>query len=152
MPPTAGSADALVSANPQHGFDYFEHDADIGVIGRGRRVEDAFEQAASAMFALMVEASAIRPQRRIAVAFDEPDVELALVTWLNALLGEARRHGLVLGRFRLQRDGEHWSGEAAGEPWNASMACGVEVKGATLTALQVSERPGAAEARCVVDV
>ena len=33
------------------------------------------------------------------------DVELALVRWLNLLLGKARERGMVFARFRLERDG-----------------------------------------------
>lgn len=39
------------------------------------------------------------------IEFEEADVELALVRWLNLLLGKAREHGLVFARFRLERDG-----------------------------------------------
>ena len=133
-------------------YAYFEHGADMGIVGRGRNVEQAFEQAARAVFALMTGLDALRPRQSVAIAFEEADVELALVTWLNRLLGEARSRALVFGRFRLRRNGAHWSGTAAGEPWRAGLERGVEVKGATLTALAVTQQDGIWEARCVVDV
>ena len=37
---------------PAQSPDYFEHDADIGIIGRGATVEQAFEAAARAVLAL----------------------------------------------------------------------------------------------------
>jgi protein archease len=43
-------------------------------------------------------------------------------------------------------------GSAEGEPWRAGLERGVEVKGATLTGLEVKQRDGIWEARCVVDV
>jgi SHS2 domain-containing protein len=131
---------------------YFEHDADMGILGRGMDLEEAFEHAAAAVFAMMADPVQIRPQTSVAVAFEEADVELALVTWLNLLLGEARRRGLIFGRFQLRRDGARWMGTAAGEPWRAGIERGVEVKGATLTALAVKQCDGIWEARCVVDV
>ena len=131
---------------------YFEHDADIGIVGRGASIEQAFEHAASAVFSIMTDLDAVRPQTSVAFEFDEADPELALVTWLNLLLGEARSRALVFGRFSLRRAGAHWIGEAAGEPWRAEMQRGVEVKGATLTGLALAERAGAWEARCIVDV
>lgn len=133
-------------------FDYFEHDADIGVIGRGATLEEAFEGAAEAMFAIMVDAAQVRQLVQIAFAFAEEDLELALVTWLNRLLAEARQRGLVLGRFRLNRAAGQWLGEAWGAPWDANMERGTEVKGATLTMLRVGQVDGIWEARCVVDV
>ncbi|GAB4332447.1 MAG: archease [Dehalococcoidia bacterium] len=133
-------------------FGYFAHDADTGIIGRGASVEEAFEGAARAMYEIMADTAAVRPERRIAVAFDEDDVEIALVRWLNGLLGEARAEGLILGDFRMRRDGSHWEGEGLGEPWRDDLVRRVEVKGATLTALSVRETDGVWEARCVVDV
>jgi SHS2 domain-containing protein len=132
--------------------DYFEHDADIGVIGRGPTVESALVAAAAATFALMVHPAQVRPVARICVAFEESDPEYALVRWLNQLLAESRTHGFALSRFRLARAGDQWRGEALGEPWRDEFARGTEVKGATLTGLAVSEVPGGWEARCVVDV
>lgn len=131
---------------------YFEHDADIGVIGRGPTIEEALVAAAAAMFAIMVHPAEVRPYTRISVAFVETDPEFALVRWLNELLAEARAHGLALASFRLRRIGDHWRGEAAGEPWRDNFARGTEVKGATLTGLSVKEIMGGWEARCVVDV
>ena len=131
---------------------YFGHDADIGIIGRGPTAEAAFEQAASAMFAIMADPAGVRAEHRIHVEFDEDDRELALVRWLNALIAAAQEGGLALSRFHLVREGTRWQGEAWGEPWRDDLDRGVEVKGATLTALRVGQRDGAWEARCVVDV
>jgi SHS2 domain-containing protein len=133
-------------------YSYFDHAADVGIVGRGATVEAAFEAAAAAMFALMVDLPAVRPAVSVRVDFEEADPELALVVWLNGLLTAARTAGLVLGRFHLERDGSRWAGEGAGEPWREAFERGVEVKGATLTMLSVRARSGSWEARCVVDV
>lgn len=133
-------------------FGYFEHQADIGVIGRGATLEAALASAAAATFAIMCPPELVQPLTRLAVEFEEPDAEFALVSWLNLLLAHAREQGLVLGRFVLRRHGDRWQGDAWGEPWNASHARGTEVKGATLTMLSVGRRDGGWEARCVVDV
>ncbi len=133
-------------------YAYFDHDADVGIIGRGATLEAAFEAAAAATFAVMVDPRAVRPQTVVRVYFEESDPELALVTWLNELLAEARGAGLALLRFRLYRHGAHWSGEGWGEPWRDEVERGVEVKGATLTMLAVQPVHDGWEARCVVDV
>ena len=133
-------------------YAYFEHDADMGIVGRGTLIEEAFEHAATAMFAMMADPAQIRPQASVAIDFEEADAELALVVWLNLLLGQARSRALIFGRFRLRRDGVRWSGTAEGEPWRDGLERGVEVKGATLTGLAVTQRNGIWEARCVVDV
>jgi SHS2 domain-containing protein len=134
-------------------YDYFEHDADIGVVGRAPTIEAAFEQAAQAMFRVMCETHEDRdPSETITIAFRESDPELALVTWLNDLLTAAQVQGVILADFHLERDGDAWRGSARATPWPPGAEPGVEVKGATLTALSVSESTDGWEARCVVDV
>lgn len=131
---------------------YFEHGADIGVIGRGATMEDAFVEAARAMFAIMAKPDEVEESLSIEIDFDETDAEFALVTWLNRLLAEARLQGGVFSRFELVRNGTHYRGRAFGCKWNADIARGTEVKGATLTALSVKQDEGGWEARCIVDV
>lgn len=133
-------------------FDYFDHDADVGVVGRGATIERAFEAAAAAMFAIMADPAAVRPLETVRVEFVETDPEFALVTWLNRLLAEARTRGLALTRFRLRHENGRWVGEADGQPWHAGIVPGTEVKGATLTGLRVGPVGMNVEARCVVDV
>jgi SHS2 domain-containing protein len=133
-------------------YAYFEHDADVGIIGSGNVLEEAFEAAAVAMFACMTDLAAVQAREAVRIDFEEADVELALVRWLNLLLGKAREHGLVFARFRLERDGVLWRGLASGEPWRAEHERGVEVKGATLTSLAVTRTADGWEARCVIDV
>ncbi len=138
--------------HPVPEYSYFDHGADIGIIGRGPTLKAAFEAAAAAMFGIMVDLLAVQPRTAVRVEFEELDPELALVTWLNALLAEAQSAGLILGRFRLRRAGSRWAGEGWGEPWPHDLERGVDVKGATLTMLAVEPQAGGWEARCVVDV
>lgn len=141
-----------MAIEPPQGDEYFDHDADVGVIGRGATVEEAFEAAARAMYALMTDIRAVREERSVSLEFEEADVELALVRWLNLLLGLSHEEGLIFGRFWLERDAVRWRGGASGEPWRPELERGVEVKGATLTMLQVRQSKDGWEARCVVDV
>jgi hypothetical protein len=64
-------------------YSYFDHDADIGIIGCGGTLEQAFESAAHAMFSIMSDIARLRSDITAQVDFEEADVELALVTWLN---------------------------------------------------------------------
>jgi SHS2 domain-containing protein len=133
-------------------YSYFDHEADMGIVGHGSTPEAAMESAAEATFALMADLDHIRPMRSVQVAFDETDPELALVVWLNRLLAESRVAGLALGHFTLEHAGSHWRGAGWGEPWHRDLERGVEVKGATLTMLAVRQIAEGWEARCVVDV
>ena len=131
---------------------YFAHDADIGIAGRGATVEEAFVNAARAMFAITCDLGAVRPIQAFDLEFEEEDLDMALVTWLNLLLPEARWRGLALSDFSLERSGADWRGRARGEPWRPELERGVEVKGATLTMLSVRQMDDRWEACCVVDV
>lgn len=133
-------------------YGYFEHDADIGIIGRGTTPEAAFESAAEAMFAIMAEGVAGPWEAEVAFEFEEDDLEFALVRWLNGLIARAQSDGVVLGKFGLKREGSRWVAKAWGTPWKRETVRGVEVKGATLTMLSVKEENGVWEARCIVDV
>lgn len=137
----------------EHGtFDYFEHQADMGIIGRGPTLPEAFESAASAMFAIMAEPAKVQQQISVQFEFEEADSEFALVTMLNRLLAEARIRHAIFSKFNVLQDGLRWKVEALGEPWNEQLERGTEVKGATLTMLSVRHSESGWEVRCVVDV
>lgn len=131
---------------------YFDHDADIGIIGRGDTIENCFIDTARAMFSLMGDVASVHLMQIITFEFEEEDTELALVTWLNLLIAKAQEHHLMLGDFRLQREGAKWKATVSGERWQDMMERGIEVKGATLTMLSVKKINHLWEARCVVDV
>ena len=78
-------ADSVI---PNGGYSYFEHDADMGIVGRGATIEEAFERP-PAMFAIMADLAQV-PRPTVAIEFEEADAKLALVRWLNLLI---RGHG-----------------------------------------------------------
>ncbi len=131
---------------------YFEHGADMGIIGRGATVEEAFVSAARAMFAIQTELGPVQSHEAMELHFEESDAELALVKWLNGLLAVSRERGMAFREFGLAREGDRWRGWARGEPWRDGLVRGTEVKGATLTMLSVARSATGWEARCVVDV
>lgn len=134
-------------------YETFEHGADVGVRGEGRTLEEAFQEGARAMFSVIVDIEAVRPERRVAVEAEAGDRELLFVQWLNNLLAAAHLEGMVFSRFEVRFQGLRIRGDAFGEPLDASRhETTVEVKGATLTALKVAETPGGFAAQCVVDV
>lgn len=133
-------------------FSYFDHDADIGIRGRGTSLEEAFVAAAEAVFSIMGERLPEKAGIRITFDFEEEDIEFALIRWLNTLIAYAQSRALLLGRFDVTRNGRLWHAQAWGEPWNKQTERGVEVKGATLTLLRVQASDGEWEAQCIVDV
>lgn len=131
---------------------YFDHDADIGIIGQGDSVTACFINVAQAMFALMTDLTQVQSKITCQIEFTEEDIELALVIWLNLLLAKAQAGNLVFCQFHLQRFGPVWQGMALGEKWRDDLERRIEVKGATLTQLSVKKQAKQWEATCIVDV
>lgn len=133
---------------------YFDHDADIGIIGYGKTLEAAFMDGAKTCFAMMADLSKISVIECVEFEFVETDVELAFIIWLNRLLGEARAGGLIFSEFHLTRCNDCWQAKACGAPFTLKER-GIEVKGATLAMLQVKQLNDEQKTwyvRCVVDV
>lgn len=95
--------------------EHFSHDADIGVRGTGLTRESAFEQAAIALAAIIVDVAIIRQELKLHIECDAPRDDLLLVDWLNALIYHMAVDHLLLGRFYVAIEGHRLSAEAWGE-------------------------------------
>jgi len=134
-------------------WEHFAHEADMGVRGFGTTREEAFEQAALALTAVITDPEAIVAKESVAVSCEAPDEQLLFVDWLNALVYEMAIRHMLFGRFEVQICRNTLSGKAWGEPVNvARHQPAVEVKGATYTALRVTHENSGWLAQCVVDV
>ena len=125
----------------------------MGVAGVGTTAAEAFEQAAYAVTALITDAP-VEARETVTIRCRAPSLELLLLDWLNALVYEMATRGMLFGRFEVRIEGEQLAATVWGEPVDrARHQPAVEVKGATLTALEVSQdTPGVWRAACVVDV
>lgn len=135
-------------------WEHFPHDADMGVRGIGNSKEEAFEQAAIAMSAVITDLAKISALERVEIACTAPDDELLLVDWLNSLVYEMATRKFLFGRFEVHIKEHELVASVWGEPMDtAKHQPAVEIKGATYTALRVAqENNGAWIAQCVVDV
>jgi SHS2 domain-containing protein len=135
-------------------WEHFPHEADIGVRGWGATLEQAFEQAALALTAVITDLDTVAPREAIDLSCEGPDVELLLVDWLNTLVYEMATRNMLFSRFEVRLEGERLLAQAWGEPLDrARHHPAVEVKGATYTALKVARQAdGGWVAQCVVDV
>jgi tRNA nucleotidyltransferase (CCA-adding enzyme) len=135
-------------------WEHFPHGADIGIRGIGASREEAFEQAALALTAVITDPARVEAKHAVEIAREAPDDELLLADWLNALVYEMVTQHMIFSRFSVRLDDGRLSATAWGEPLDALRHHpAVEVKGATYTALSVARRDdGAWAAQCVVDV
>lgn len=135
-------------------WEHFAHEADMGVRGFGGSKEEAFEQAALALTGVVTDLEKLQPNEVIDINCEAPDDELLFVDWLNALVYEMSTRNMLFSRFEVHIEGQKLTGKAWGERVDVVRhQPAVEVKGATYTALKVSQdRVGDWLAQCVVDV
>lgn len=141
------------AATRRSSWAHFPHDADIGVVGLGPTKAEAFRQAALALTAVITDPSRVRPEQPVPVLCQAQSDDFLLVEWLNALVYEMAVRTMLFGDFAVEIEGGELRATAYGEPVDlVRHEPAVEIKGATLTALQVAENPDGWRVQCVVDV
>lgn len=134
-------------------WDLTPHGSDIGVRGRGETVEEAFEQAAVALTAIVTDPEGVRETTPVRLVSEAPGHELLLVEWLNAVIYAMAVEKMLFRRFEVSILGDFLSATAWGEPVDVGRhQPAVEPKGATYTGLSVRGEGGGWVAECVVDV
>jgi tRNA nucleotidyltransferase (CCA-adding enzyme) len=139
---------------PCPSWSLLHHSSDIGVRGIGRTCEEAFEQAGIALTAIVTTPKNVFPKKEIVFKGEAPDREILFLDWINSLIYEMSTQKLLFSRFEVKIDGSHLSGKAWGEVIDSQRhQPAVEIKGATLTLLKVTQEPdGHWIAQCIVDV
>jgi len=135
----------------------FEHQADIGVRGTGKTLEQAFEECAKAMFTVMADIENIKPEKSITGKTTATDHISLLVCWLNDLLAYKDIENMILAHFKtsITRQDKQYTieWEAKGETINPkNQEILVEVKAATFHQALVKQEKGEWTAQCIVDV
>lgn len=138
-------------------FEYFEVTAEVGIRAWGKSLSEAFAEAARALFELMVDTKAVRPQRTISAELSAESRELLLADWLNRLILERDRTGCVFSEFRItitpHGQGLTLTGEIAGERLDrARHDPRIDVKAVTYNNLRVLEQPDRVYVECVLDI
>lgn len=138
-------------------YELIPHPSDMGVRGIGSTVEEAFSEAARAMFSLMADLEKIEPKEAVPFAVEAGSLEDLFVRFLGELLFLRDTKGMLFSRFslRIEREGGSFRavGEAFGEKFDpAKHTRGIDVKAATYNWVKVEERDGTWIAQGVVDV
>ncbi len=135
-------------------WEHFPHDADIGIKGFGQSINEAFEQAALAMTAVITDPKTVAHSEMVEIACEAPDEELLFVDWLNELVYEMATRNMLFGKYQVSVSHNSLLGQAWGEKIDfIKHEPVVEVKGATYTSLSVKHNDDEAWiAQCVIDV
>jgi len=135
-------------------WEHFDHGADIGVRGVAPTLAEAFAQAALGLTGVITDPATVQSKDSITLTAADPDPELLLVDFLNAVIYAMSSRHMLFSHFDVRIDAGHLMANASGEPIDVHRhQPAVEVKGATFTALAVKQREdGSWLAQCVVDV
>jgi SHS2 domain-containing protein len=135
-----GPEERALGGTAQSGYETFDHTADVGLLVRGRDMEDLFVQAAAGLIALLFGAGPVQ--------------EELLVAWLEEILMAFELEGLAIAGVDGVRLGRGVvTGELAGEPFDAARheLC-THVKAVTYHDLVVRRSACGCEVRLVLDV
>jgi SHS2 domain-containing protein len=134
-------------------WEHFSHDADIGIRGIGKSLEEAFEMAGLSLTAVVTSLDKISPQVTISIHCKEHDVELLFYDWINELIYEMDTKKILFNKFRVHISNGSLDAECEGQRVNSVIHDpAVDVKGATMTELKVVQNDHQWIAQCIVDV
>ncbi len=134
-------------------YEFFEHEADIGIRGVGTSLEEAFESAACALFEVMTDTKKIVPIKAIEIECEAQNREELFIEWLNKLISESTINDMLFSHFLVKIEGNKLTGTAKGEHIDTKKhELKTEVKAATYSQLKVFEKNRQFIAQCVVDV
>jgi SHS2 domain-containing protein len=147
------SAAVAPGAQRSH-WEHLDHGADIGVRGLGPTKAGAFEQAALALTAVIVDPAAIEPRETVEIVCEGADDETLLLAWLNAVIAEMAARGMLFSRFHVELRPRQVVATASGERVAVERHHrAVDVKRATDRDLRVTRlRTGEWLAQSVLDV
>jgi len=105
-------------------FEFLEHTADILIAAHGQTLEEAFENAALAMFEVMTDTTKINPTQEETVEVEAEDEYALLYSWLEALLVKFEVNGMLCSKFKIASlqdapDGFKLKAQVWGEKFNA---------------------------------
>ncbi len=82
-------------------FDYLEHTADVYIAAHGATMEEAFGNAALAMFEVMTDIDKISPNQQETIEVEAEDEYALLYSWLEALLVKFEVNGMFYSKFEV---------------------------------------------------
>ena len=135
-------------------YEFFEHTADLGLRIRAADLDTLFADAATAVFAAIVEdPTAVRELQQVDVQGEDDDKALLLFDWLKELLYRFDAEHLLFSRFEVHVTEAGLFGRAWGEPLDpARHVLSHEVKAITYHGLRVEPTNDGWLAEVIVDI
>ncbi len=128
-------------------FEFFEVTADVGYKAYGETLEEAFENAALAMFEVITDTSKIEPEIERKIEVESEDEYALLYDWLSEFLFMLDVDYLVFSKFEVKiekkEEGFSLKGTAWGEEFDPEIhESRAEVKAVTYHLMDVKQDNG----------
>lgn len=139
-------------------FEFLEHTADMYIAAYGSSLEEAFENAAYAMFEGMTNIEQVQPLREDTVEMEGYDEQALLYNWLEALLVKFDLTGNLYSRFKIKNikktsKGFHLKANVWGEPFNPKKHVSkVGVKAVTYHQMEIIKQPNHVTVKFILDI
>jgi len=127
-------------------YEFLEHVSDAYIAAYGKTLEEAFQNAAEAMFQTMIETRTVAVTLEETVAAEGHDREELLYNWLETLLLKFDTEGKVYREFEIEKIEQRNSkfvlkAKIRGEPYKADKhKPKVEVKAVTYHQMEIKEQ------------
>jgi SHS2 domain-containing protein len=140
------------------GYETLEHTADAYLAAYGKDLNEAFENAAAAMFNVMTEIEKIRPTVEDEVEVSGEDEYALLYDWLEALLLRFELKGMLYSEFKVLQlsQGSHGfelKAELRGERFDPKRHLQkVGIKAVTYHQMEIVTAPGSVTLKFILDI
>jgi SHS2 domain-containing protein len=139
-------------------FEFLEHTADLYIAAYGKSLEEAFENAAYAMFEGMTALDKVKPSTEEDVEVEGYDKKALLYNWLEALLVKFEITNNLYSRFKIASiektpQGFKLKAKIWGEPFNPQKHVSkVGVKAVTYHRMEILKAPGSVTVKLILDI
>ena len=82
-------------------FEFLEHTADVYIRAHGKTMEEAYENAALAMFEVMTDTDKITQMQEATLEVEAEDQYALLYSWLEALLVKFETENMLYSKFQI---------------------------------------------------
>lgn len=139
-------------------YEYLEHTADAKFRAYGKTLEEVFENAALAMFNVMIDTKKVLVDTSLEISLESSELDTLLVDWLSELLFLFEVEEIIFGEFRvgeIREEGGKYSLKAlaSGAKWDLEIHLfETEIKAVTYNQLELEKTPEGWVAQVVVDL
>ena len=139
-------------------FEFLEHTADLYIAAYGKSLEEAFENAAYAMFEGMTDLEKVQPKLEDTVEVEGYDEQALLYNWLEALLVKFDIKGNFYSRFKIASIDKTPAGfklkaKIWGEPFNPQKHISkVGIKAVTYHQMAILKEPNLITVKFILDI